>query len=130
MAEGQALLREKGLYGDPAAWESLVARYGGNSLALKMVGESIRQVFGGEIAGFLGQGGFHTVFGSIRRLIDAHVERLSTLERDVLQCLALDREPVSFAELVADLGPGAGPAAAISIGELIGLRPTTGPRVG
>src|SRR5438132_5485427 len=108
ITDGQAMLSEKGLRGDPAAWESLVARYGGNSLALKMVGESIRQVFGGEIDGFLGQVGFRTVFGSIRRLIDSHVERLSLLERDVLQCLALEREPVTFAELVVDLGSRAG----------------------
>src|SRR5207302_8669354 len=106
IGEGQALLREKGLRGDDAAWESLVARYGGNGLALKMIGESIRQVFGGEIDAFLGQVGFRTVFGGIRRLIDAHVERLSELERVVLQCLALEREPITFAELVVDLGPG------------------------
>lgn len=48
-AEGRALLRDKGLRGDDAAWESLVARYGGNGLALKIVGESIHQAFLQEV---------------------------------------------------------------------------------
>ncbi len=33
--------RSKGLVGDDAAWEALVARYGGNPLALSVVGETI-----------------------------------------------------------------------------------------
>ena len=38
-------------------WAELVARYGGNGLALKVVGESIRELFGGEIGAFLDGGG-------------------------------------------------------------------------
>ena len=38
-----------------AAWEALVARYGGNPLALRVVGETIDVVFGGDIAAFLAQ---------------------------------------------------------------------------
>ena len=122
IAEGQALLREKGLRGDDAAWESLVARYGGNGLALKMVGESIRQVFGGEIGAFLGQIGFRTVFGGIRRLIATQLERLSALELDVLQCLALHREPATFAELLADLGPADRPEEVVEAVEALRRR--------
>src|SRR5262249_26600979 len=86
----------------PAAWEVLVARYGGNALALLVVGETIRAVFGGEITPFLVQG--EAVFGDISRLLDGHVARLSATERAVLTCLAVEREPVDFATLVANLG--------------------------
>src|SRR5262249_53961168 len=65
VVEAQALLARKALAGDDAAWARLVGRYGGNPLALQVVGETIRQVFGGEIAEFLdappaggGGGGF------------------------------------------------------------------------
>ena len=52
-AEAQALLADKQLNGDTQAWVSLVDRYGGNGLALKIVGETIRQVFDGDVAAFL-----------------------------------------------------------------------------
>ena len=87
-----------------AAWEALMAHYGGNPLALSVVGETIGAVFGGDIAAFLAQDA--AVFGGIRQLLDGQVERLSTLERTIGTWLAVEREPVGFAELVADLGPG------------------------
>ena len=62
-----------------AAWEALVAHYGGNPLALRVVGETIGLVFGGDIATFLAQGAH--VFGGIRQLLDEQVGRLSSLER-------------------------------------------------
>jgi NACHT domain len=42
VAEGQTLLAGKGLTGDSLERSSLVGRFGGNGLALKVVGESIR----------------------------------------------------------------------------------------
>src|SRR5262249_37827336 len=63
---GRALLADRGLVGDAAAWEALIGRYGGNALALQVVGETIRAVFAGEITPFLVQG--EAVFGDIRRL--------------------------------------------------------------
>src|SRR5207237_4334478 len=102
--EGQALLSDKHLSGDVNAWGDLVARYSGNGLALKIVGESIEQVFGGEIAVFLEHSGSSTAFGGIRRLLDGQVARLSSLERDVLRWLGIEREPITFSELVSDMG--------------------------
>src|SRR5262249_39143534 len=69
-AVGRALLADIGLVGDAAAWGALVGRYAGNALALLVVGETIRAVFGGEIAAFLAQG--EAVFGDIRWLLDGH----------------------------------------------------------
>src|SRR4051794_9157362 len=119
-AAGQALLADRGLVGDAAAWEALVARYAGNALALLIVGETIRDIFGGEIAPFLAQG--EAVFGDIRRLLDAQVARLSAAERGVLDWLAIEREPVAFGTLVADLGPTVPRGAALEALEALGRR--------
>ncbi len=100
----RALLGCRALTGDEAAWGALVKRYGGNPLALSVVGETIGMVFGGDIAAFLAQE--MAVFGGIRQLLDAQVGRLSAPERAVLTWLAVEREPVEFAEIVADLGSG------------------------
>ncbi|TME43108.1 MAG: hypothetical protein E6I75_01820, partial [Chloroflexi bacterium] len=109
--DGQALLRDKQLSGDAEAWSALIARYGGNGLALKIVGESIRELFGGDIAGFLeARAG---VFGGMRLLLDAQVQRLASVELEVLRWLAVEREPVSFADLAGDLGSSVGGGAAL-----------------
>src|SRR5262249_35431631 len=101
-AAGRALLEDKELAGDDAAWGDLVGRYGGNALALLVVGETISAIFDGDIAAFLAEG--EPVFGGIRRLLAAQVARLSGSERAVLYELAIDREPVRFADLAAGLG--------------------------
>ena len=53
LAACRALLQDKGLVGDEAAWQALVARYGGNPLALNLVGQTIVELFGGEIDALL-----------------------------------------------------------------------------
>src|SRR5262249_47341021 len=86
--------RGGGRGGEEEAWRALVARYGGNPLALKVAGQTIVELFGGEIAAFLAyvtaiRG---AVLGNIRRLLDAQLERLSDLERTLLYWLAVERE--------------------------------------
>jgi WD40 repeat protein/transcriptional regulator with XRE-family HTH domain len=104
VSEGQVLLADKQLVGNPKDWASLIGRFGGNGLALKVVSESVRQVFGGDIGAFLEQSA-GTVIGGVRRLLAEQFERSSALEQDVLRVLAVEREPVSFPELLADVGP-------------------------
>src|SRR5437762_2206587 len=48
--EAQALLVSKHLVGGREHWAELTARFGGNGLALQVVGERIRELFGGDIA--------------------------------------------------------------------------------
>ncbi|HLQ34322.1 MAG TPA: NACHT domain-containing protein, partial [Chloroflexota bacterium] len=108
VAEGQVLLADKQLSGSKDEWADLIARYGGNGLALKVVGESIRQVFSGDVGAFLDESGSGTVFGGIRRLLAEQIERSSALEQEVLRVLAAERQPVTLAELLAALGPRAG----------------------
>jgi WD40 repeat protein/transcriptional regulator with XRE-family HTH domain len=108
---GRALLARRQLVGDAVAWQTLVQRYGGNPLALQLVGETVGAVFGGDIAAFLAQD--VAVFGGIRQLLDTQLARLSRLELAVLNALAVEREAVGFTTLVADLGPGVTRAAAV-----------------
>ena len=102
---GRALLTGKQLLGSTDEWAGLVERFAGNALALKVVGESIREVFGGELGAFLNEPESPTVFGGIRRVLDEQFERSSTVEQKVLRVLAVEREPVSIAHLLAVLGP-------------------------
>ncbi|HWE61313.1 MAG TPA: NB-ARC domain-containing protein [Chloroflexota bacterium] len=104
IVDGLALLRDTGLRVEGTEGRALVERYGGNPLALKVVAATIAGAFDGNISAFLDHG--TTVFGDIRQLLDDQVDRISPVERDLCYWLAVAREPVSFGELIADLGPG------------------------
>ncbi|MBV9599342.1 MAG: helix-turn-helix domain-containing protein [Chloroflexi bacterium] len=107
VAEARALLSDKQLSGETPAWVTLVDRYGGNGLALKIVSETIRQLFAGDVTAFVSDEvtGSSSVFGGIRRLLDGQAERLSTMERDILRRLAIEREPITLAELSSQIAP-------------------------
>src|SRR5260370_6304355 len=47
--DSRGLLADKQITGTPEDWRDLVARFSGNSLALKVGGESIRELFGGAM---------------------------------------------------------------------------------
>src|SRR5207245_3353993 len=99
------LLAEHKVTGSPEERARLGAVYGGNPLALKIVAETIVDLFGGQIDPFLSGG--TTIFGSITELLDEQWARLSPLEQTVLYWLAIVREPVllenPFAMLVSPL---------------------------
>src|SRR6266446_2671214 len=52
----EQMLAEKEVVGTPEEWACLVEMYGGNPLALKIVAETITDLFGGSIGLFLKQG--------------------------------------------------------------------------
>ena len=56
-----------------------------------MVGESIRELFGGELGAFLNEAGWGAVFGGIRRLLAEKIERGSALQQPVLRLLGVER---------------------------------------
>ena len=95
------LCMEKELVGIEADQERLIALYGGNPLALKIVAEIIIDLFSGEIGSFLGSGAL--VFGSISDLLGEQFARLSALEQSVLYWLAIAREPMTLDELLVVL---------------------------
>jgi WD40 repeat protein/transcriptional regulator with XRE-family HTH domain len=120
--EAQALLASKQLEGSPREWAELLAHFGGNGLALKVVGERIREVFGGEIGSFLAESGISGVFGGIRRLLDEQVRRSSAPEQQLLRVLAVEREPVRLAALLAALGPRTGRSSVLEAVEALRRR--------
>ncbi|EFH87903.1 NB-ARC domain-containing protein [Ktedonobacter racemifer] len=104
---GTQILTEKEVVGSQQNLVRLVEVYQGNPLALKIVAQTIVELFGGEVIPFLRQG--EAVFGGVRALLDEQYARLSALEQTVLCWLAILREPVSLEDLlcvlVAPLAP-------------------------
>src|SRR2546430_6661651 len=89
---GQQILRDKRLVGSDAHWQALVERYSGNPLALKVVSESIQEVFEGNIYRFLQEDVI--AFGDINDLLDQQFQRLTSAEREIMFWLAIEREEV------------------------------------
>ncbi len=94
----EQLLSEKGIIGTPEERARLVEAYAGNPLALKVVAETISDLFAGAIGPFLKQS--VVIFGSIEELLAEQVARLSTVEQTVLRSLAIAREPLGLEELL------------------------------
>ncbi len=84
-----------------ARWQDLIHHYAGNPLALKIIATTIGELFAGDVSEFMAQG--TTVFGSIHDLLSQQFYRLSALEKDLIYWLAINREPVTLAELRDDL---------------------------
>ncbi len=100
-ASGQMILHDKGLQGNQAEQESLVLRYGGNPLALKLVSQFIREVFDGDITTFLEEG--EVIFRDIEAVLDQQVQRLSPLERSIMYWLAIEREGTTLHHISENL---------------------------
>lgn len=103
VAEGQDILADSGLAVSAAETATLMQQYAGNPLALKIVATTIQQLFGGDVAQFLDQG--TPIFGDISDLLTQQFNRLTSLERQLMVWLAINREWVSLASLQADLVP-------------------------
>lgn len=101
---GKVILAGKGLTSaDQAPVEELIKRYQGNPLMLKIVATPIRELFNSNIAAFLAQEAL--LFTEIRGLLTQQFNRLSSLERQVMYWLAINREAVTAAQLQADITP-------------------------
>ncbi|NEP57733.1 MAG: hypothetical protein F6K31_12030, partial [Symploca sp. SIO2G7] len=101
--EGEEILGSKGLKGSKQQKEQLAQLYHGNPLALKLVATSIQELFAGDIGEFLSQG--IVIFNGIRQLLEQQFERLSSLEKQILYWLAINREPVTCHQLREDIVP-------------------------
>lgn len=96
------LLQAQGLVEEPA-WEQLITRYRGNPLALKIVADTIGELFGGKTSDFLQQ---DTIFvGQISEILDRQFERLSELEKKVLYRLATAESPLSISQIKEKIPP-------------------------
>lgn len=104
---GQVLFNVKGDFAaTPGEWQQLIQHYAGNPLALKMVAPVIQDLFEGEVALFLKclQEGL-SVFGDIQDLLAQQIDRLSDLEQQVMNWLAIARKPITLSQLRANFTP-------------------------
>ncbi|MEM7127833.1 MAG: BTAD domain-containing putative transcriptional regulator [Chloroflexota bacterium] len=90
---GHELLNQRGLYSTSAEEAMLVERYSGNPLALKIVADTVDELYAGDLNEFLADDS--TIFDGIRLVLDQHFARLTDLEQQILFWLAVEREPCS-----------------------------------
>ena len=87
---GRRLLAERGVDGPPVAKAELMSRYSGNPLALKLVADTVQELFAGDIQNFLAAETL--VFDDVRTILDQQIDRLTELERSILFWLAIERD--------------------------------------
>ena len=102
VAACQQFFVEKELVGSREEQESLIEVYTGNPLALKIVAETIADLFGGKIGQFFASKSA-VIFDGITNLLDEQFARLSVQEQTLLCWLAIMREPVTLDELLVVL---------------------------
>ena len=86
---------------DPDRWSELIQIYRGNPLALKIIANTIKDLFGGKVATFLRQKTI--VFGELNDLLDEQFECLSSLEIEILYWLAIQEFSLSLSQLHSNL---------------------------
>ena len=93
------ILREKGLL-DEEYWPELIEFYQGNPLWLKLVAQTINNLFNGRVSQYLS---YQPVFLSdeLTPILQQHYQRLSEIEKQAISQLSNEIEPVSFTQLMA-----------------------------
>ncbi len=97
--DAREILAAKNLL-DRDKWDNLIELYRSNPLALKMVANTIQELFGGRVATFLKHETI--IFGDLEDLLDEQFERLSSSESAILYCLGLEISALSLADLVSN----------------------------
>ncbi len=93
------ILREKGLL-DEEHWPELIELYQGNPLWLKLVAQTINNLFSGRVSQYLS---YQPVFLSdeLTPILQQHYQRLSEIEKQAISQLSNETEPVSFTQFLA-----------------------------
>lgn len=99
LEQAKAILQNKGLTGEDK-WQYLVDGYRGNPMMLKLVAETIKEVFGGNVGDFLETSLFTR---DIHNFIERIFDRVSDLERQILYILAEQSDGLSFKQLQTQL---------------------------
>jgi hypothetical protein len=94
----QKILQDKDLLDENHQWQKVIQLYGGNPLALKVVAETIKDLFGGSINRFLKE---HTTFidSELCAILDQQFMRLSKPEIEVVRQLAIHHQPLPISSL-------------------------------
>ncbi|MDJ0772916.1 MAG: NB-ARC domain-containing protein [Mastigocoleus sp. MO_167.B18] len=99
----QAILQAKKIRGTASQKQQVCQYYGNSPLALKIIATSIQDLFDGDLNQFLEQGSI--AFNGIRRLLEQQFQRLTTLEKTIINWLAINRDWTSITELYQDIIP-------------------------
>lgn len=93
------ILREKGLL-DEDRWPELINLYQGNPLWLKLVAQTIKNLFGGKVSQYLS---YESVLLSdeLTPILQQHYQRLSECEKNAIAQLSNEKEPISITQLIA-----------------------------
>ena len=103
--EGKEIFTERGdFYGNEADWERLISYYAGNPIAIKIVVCAVQEFFDRDITrlvDLLNRDGL--VFEDIKELLDQHFDRLSKVEKELMQWLAINRILPLLTEMSAEM---------------------------
>ncbi|WP_242728594.1 NB-ARC domain-containing protein [Microcoleus vaginatus] len=93
------ILREKGLL-DEEYWPELIELYQGNPLWLKLVAQTLNNLFNGRVSQYLS---YQPVFlgDELTPILQQHYQRLSEIEKQAISQLSNEMEPVSFTQWMA-----------------------------
>jgi WD40 repeat protein/transcriptional regulator with XRE-family HTH domain len=91
------LLAEKGVEGTEPEQAQLIEQYGGNPLALKIVAQTIVDLFDGDAGEFQNEG--QVIYGGVRDLLAQQFNRLSAAQQSIMYWLAILREPSTLDEI-------------------------------
>ena len=97
--DSRKILAAKNLL-DRDKWDDLIQLYRGNPLALKMVSNTIAELFGGRVATFLKHQTI--IFGDLEDLLDEQFERLSDSEAEILYWLGIRSSALSLSQLLSN----------------------------
>ena len=97
----EKLLKKRGLL-EPAQYPALIQQYNGNPQALQIVAKTIHNIFGSRGADFLAVNP-HPFLGDFSVFLGQQLNRLSTLEQQILSILAARENPVSIWDLKENL---------------------------
>jgi DNA replication protein DnaC/DNA-binding MarR family transcriptional regulator len=93
----QMLLHSSELIGTSVEWDKLVYLYHGNPQYLKIVANTITDIFAGKIENFLDAN--ILVYQPIETLLNQQLDLLSNAEMSILLWLAIEGEPIDLAQL-------------------------------
>lgn len=97
--EVRSLLQEKELCGEQD-WATLIEQYRGNPLMLKLVANTVQEIFDGDVTEFLAT----TLFPrSVTNFVAKMLDRLSSLESKVMLEIAKCDLPIKLQQLITNL---------------------------
>ncbi|QYX32846.1 NB-ARC domain-containing protein [Sphaerospermopsis torques-reginae] len=99
--DAKAILKEKDLKDDDK-WDELIKLYQGHPCWLNIITLAIKELFNGQVSQFLIDED-EVFLGDIEALLENHLERLSDLEKQVINWFAMLDEPIDISQKLAEL---------------------------